>query len=117
MTNLELVKNLKKRGVLKSPQIINAFINIDRKDFVLKDYQSSAYLDIPLPIGYQQTISQPFTVAFMLELLAPKEKQKILDIGSGSAYTSALLSSIATNKGRVDAFEIVEELIKQAKKI
>ncbi len=116
MTNLELVQNLINKGVLKSPEIIEAFKKIDRKDFVLKNYQDSAYLDIPLPIGFQQTISQPYTVAFMLELLNPEKGQKILDIGSGSAYTSALLSDIVTNKGKVDAYEIIEDLIKQAKK-
>jgi protein-L-isoaspartate(D-aspartate) O-methyltransferase len=115
MTNQELVKNLKNKGVLKSPHIIEAFKNIDRKDFVLEKYQNSAYLDLPLPIGFQQTISQPYTVAFMLELLSPEKDNKILDIGSGSAYTSALLANIVKNSGRVDAFEIIEQLIKQAK--
>lgn len=116
MTNLELVQNLITKNVLKSEQIISAFKKIDRKDFVLENYQDSAYLDIPLPIGFQQTISQPYTVAFMLELLAPEKGQKVLDVGSGSAYTSALLSDIVTNTGKVDACEIIEDLIKQAKK-
>jgi protein-L-isoaspartate(D-aspartate) O-methyltransferase len=116
MTNLQLVKNLQNKGVLKTKNIIKAFERIDRKDFVLEKYQSQAYEDIPLPIGYGQTISQPYTVAFMLELLEPKQNQQILDIGSGSAYTSALLAKIIGQNGRVDAYEIIKALIDNAKK-
>ncbi len=115
MTNRKLVQNLIKKGVLKSSKIINAFNNIDRQDFVINKYKESAYLDIPLPIGFQQTISQPYTVAFMLELLKPKTGEQILDIGSGSAYTSALLAHIVSKNGQVDALEIIEDLIIQAK--
>ena len=63
-----------------------------------------------LPIGYGQTISQPLVVAFMLELLEPKEGEKILDIGSGSGWTTALLSEIVGQKGKVIAVELVPEL-------
>ncbi len=115
MSNISLVEYLINKGVLKSSEIIEAFKKIDRKNFVLKKYQECAYLDTPLPIGFLQTISQPYTVAFMLELLEPKEGHKILDIGSGSAYTSALLSSIVKNTGQVDAYELIEELIVNAK--
>lgn len=115
MTNLQLVKNLQKKGVLKTPRIIKAFESIDRKDFVLERYKKNTYNDIPLPIGHGQTISQPYTVSFMLELLEPSLNHQILDIGSGSAYTSALLAKIVGKKGEVDAYEIIEELIKNAK--
>lgn len=115
MTNKELVQNLQYKGVLKTASIIKAFENIDRKDFVLKKYQNEAYEDIPLPIGHGQTISQPYTVSFMLELLEPKLNQEVLDIGSGSAYTSALLAKIVGKNGNVDAYEIIEDLIKKAK--
>jgi len=106
----EIIEKLKKDKVLKTPNIVNAFASIDRKDFVLDQYKQSAYEDIPLPIGYGQTISQPYTVAFMLELLKPRNGQKILDIGSGSGWQTALLARIVGEKGKVFAFEIIPEL-------
>ena len=76
----------------------------------------SAYEDCALPIGYGQTISQPYTVAFMLELLGPKEKDKILDVGSGSGWTTALLSKIVGEKGKVFGLERIPELVDFGKK-
>jgi len=92
-----LVENLKSEGWLKTPKIIEAFENIKREDFVLD--KEWAYVDTALPVGYNQTISQPLVVAFMLELLQPKEEEKILDIGSGSGWTTALLAHIVSQKG------------------
>ena len=65
----ELVKNLKNIGLLKTSNIIKAFLEVDRKDFVPEELKKIAYADEALPIGQGQTISQPYTVAFMLELL------------------------------------------------
>jgi len=76
---------------------------------------SSAYLDIPLPIGSGQTISQPSTVAIMLELLELKRGQKILDIGYGSGYTTALLAA-AIGSGKVIAIELKKDLAKWGQK-
>lgn len=67
-------------------------------------------MDEALPIGSGQTISQPFTVAFMLEKLQPKPGNKILDIGSGSGWTTALLAYIVGKQGKVVALEIIPEL-------
>ena len=106
----ELTDQLIESGILHSPKIIDAFRNIDRKDFVLDIYKTLAYEDRPLPIEHDQTISQPTTVAFMLELLAPHEGNIILDIGSGSGWQSALLAHIVGSKGHVFALEIVTEL-------
>ncbi len=111
----ELVQNLKKSGVLRTPQIIEAFLKVDRKDFVPESLKDAAYFDEALPIGRGQTISQPYTVAFMFELLAGDPSaslraSKIMDIGYGSGWTTALLAEIVGEKGKVYAFERVEEL-------
>ncbi len=106
----DLVEKLIREGVLKTPEIIAAFLQNDRKLFVPEDLAAEAYVDAPLPIGQGQTISQPYTVAFMIELLDPRPGQKILDIGFGSGWTSAILASIVGEEGRVYGFEIVAEL-------
>lgn len=105
-----LVEILKREDYLKTPEIIEAFLSVDRADFVPRHLKEDAYLNIPLPIGEGQTISQPLTVAFMLELLSPKSGDKILDIGSGSGWTSALLARIIGKKGKVVAVERIPEL-------
>jgi protein-L-isoaspartate(D-aspartate) O-methyltransferase len=106
----ELVRDLIKTGYLKTPIIIEAFQKIDRKNFVPEESKSEAYLNVPLPIGYGQTISQPLTVAFMLELLQPEPGNRILEIGAGSGWQTALLSYIVGEEGRVFALEIIPEL-------
>ncbi len=116
MNNEELVNYLIVSGVLKTPRIIEAFLKIDRKYFVPDILKDKAYIDEPLPIGNNQTISQPSTVAFMLELLQPTNTDKILDIGSGSAWTTALLCYIAGKNGKVIGLERVDELVKQGQK-
>ncbi len=107
----KLIRNLIDAGALKTERIIKAFENIDRKDFVLPEFGSEAYEDYPLPIGYGQTISQPYTVAFMLELLQPKKGDKVLDVGSGSGYTTALIADMVSHKGFVWGLEIIPELV------
>lgn len=111
-----LANNLMKGGYLKNDRIIDAFYKISREEFVPDDLASSAEVDISLPIGHGQTISQPMTVAFMMELLDPREGQNVLDIGSGSGWTTALLSCVVGEKGRVTAFELVDDLCKNAEK-
>lgn len=106
----KLILNLIKEGILKTKSVIEAFRNIDRKDFVLSEYKEDAYKDIPLPIGYGQTISQPTTVAFMLELLQVKKGDRVLDVGSGSGWTTALLSYLAKD-GFVWGVVILPELV------
>ena len=73
-----LIKELMEEGILKTPSIIEAFEKVDRRDFVPEELKDKAYLNAPLPIGYGQTISQPLTVAFMLELLQPQTAIKFL---------------------------------------
>jgi protein-L-isoaspartate(D-aspartate) O-methyltransferase len=96
LSKKDLIKNLIQEGYLKTPLIIEAFQNIDRKDFVPEKVKNDAYLDVALPIGFGQTISQPLTVAFMLELLQPQPGEKILDIGAGSGWVTALLAYIVS---------------------
>jgi protein-L-isoaspartate(D-aspartate) O-methyltransferase len=106
----KLVSQLIQDGYLKSDLIIDAYSEISRIEFVPKDLEKEAGIDIALPIGYGQTISQPKTVAFMLELLGPERGNKILDVGSGSGWTTALLSYIVGQKGKVIAIERIPEL-------
>lgn len=116
----QLLKELIGAGVLKNQSIIAAFQKIDRKDFVTEECKNEAYLNIPLPIGYGQTISQPLTVAFMLEILQPEKGHKILEIGSGSGWQTALLSCIVGDppdgEGKVFALELIPELSEFGKK-
>lgn len=107
----KMIAGLKREEVLKNPDVLRAFKNIDRRDFVPEEYADEAYGNYPLPIGHGQTISQPFTVAFMLDLLEPKEGEKILDVGSGSGWTTALLAASVGEKGEVFGLEIVPELV------
>ncbi len=93
-----LINKLIKQEYLKTPIIIDAFHSVRREDFVLLDLKRQAYTDVPLPIGWGQTISQPMTVAFMLELLQPQPGDKILDIGAGSGWQTALLAYIVSKR-------------------
>ena len=97
-----LIDSLIRDGYLKTLEIIEAFKAIDRADFVPEEYKSEAYVNAPLPIDFSQTISQPLTVAFMLELLEPKPGEKILDIGAGSGWTTALLAYIVSQHKEVE---------------
>ncbi len=107
---MNLVESLIKNNWLKTPIIIEAFKKVKREEFVLENMRDMAELNEALPIGFGQTISQPLVVAFMLEQLAPKTGDKILDVGSGSGWTSALLAEIVGSQGKVIAIELIPEL-------
>lgn len=114
-SNEQLIDHLIASGVLRSPFLIDAFKKCNRIDFVPEEFRPYAYEDRPLPIEKAQTISQPYTVAVMLELLAPRIGDKILDIGSGSGWTTALLSTLVGESGSVEGIEIVPSLVEYGK--
>jgi protein-L-isoaspartate(D-aspartate) O-methyltransferase len=111
MEKEDLIIRLTNNDVLKTPSLIRSFHKIDRADFVLPEYRDMAYEDHPLPLGFGQSISQPFTVAFMLELLQPRKNNVVLDIGTGAGWTAALLADIVGPRGRVYTVEIIPELL------
>jgi len=94
-----------------STSVKNALLLTSRHEFVPGKYTQKAYLNRPLPIGYGQTISQPFIVALMTELLKLKPNDKVLEIGTGSGYQAAILGEIVD---QVYTIEIIPELGKQA---
>lgn len=111
LDNKDLIEHLEKNtGVLKT-EIKEAFETVDRKDFVEEDYKVEAYHDYPLPIGFNQTVSQPTVVALMLSLLKVKRGERVLDIGCGSGWTTVLLGFLVGTEGEVVAIDIVSELV------
>lgn len=106
----KLVAHLDAEGVLHSPALKQAFLDVDRADFVPEEVKDEAYEDIPLSLFEGQTISQPYTVAFMLEHLDVRPGNVVLDIGYGSGWQTALLAHLVGLEGRVYALEIVPSL-------
>lgn len=92
-------------------EVAKAFKAVRRQDFLAAEQAGSFNLDAPLPIGFGQTNSQPTTVRLMLEWLEVEPGNKILDLGSGSGWTTALLARLTGPKGRLYAVEIVPELV------
>ncbi len=96
---------------LSNPLVIAAMKKVPRHLFVPKEYLDEAYNDYPLPIGYGQTISQPYIVAYMTDVLRPAKGMKALEIGTGSGYQAAVLAEIVD---KVYTIEIVPELAKES---
>lgn len=105
-----LLEDLVEEGYITTPEYLEAFRRIRRDDFLPAGMELEAGVNAPLPIGHDQTISQPLTVAFMLEMLSPQPGQRVLDIGSGSGWTTALLAQIVGATGHVYAVELIPEL-------
>lgn len=114
MQKKDLIKSLKKQGF--SEKIIKAFEKVKREEFIHEELKESAYEDEPLPIGQGQTISQPYTIAFMLSLLELTDNQRILEIGSGSGYVLALINEISKNS-EIYGIERIKQLAENSKKI
>ena len=105
-----LIQKMKDREVLSSRSVEEAFQRVDRAFFVPKHLADQCYGDYPLPIGEGQTISQPSTVSFMLELLSVNKGDRVLDVGAGSCWTTALLADLTGDKGKVIGLERIKSL-------
>lgn len=108
-----MVKNQIERRGIRNERILQAFRTVPRHEFVPPDYQKLAYDDRPLPIGDGQTISQPYIVALMTELLDPQSSDIVLEIGTGSGYQAAILSHLVKE---VFSIERHPKLMQQAAK-
>ncbi|HNQ88537.1 MAG TPA: protein-L-isoaspartate(D-aspartate) O-methyltransferase [Verrucomicrobiota bacterium] len=96
---------------IRNPRVLAAMAEVPRHEFVPEAQRSRAYADHPLPIGYGQTISQPYIVAFMTEHLDPRPTDRVLEVGTGSGYQAAVLSRLVAE---VYTIEIVEPLAMRA---
>lgn len=105
-------KQIVARGV-NDERVLEALRKVPRDTFVPSPYRALAYSDSPLPIGYNQTISQPFIVALMTALLQLKGDEKVLEIGTGSGYQAAILAELAKE---VYTIEILQPLARDAEK-
>ncbi|NJK86305.1 MAG: protein-L-isoaspartate(D-aspartate) O-methyltransferase [Bacteroidales bacterium] len=101
------------RGITDE-NVLKAMQKVERHEFVPENVRPYAYHDGPLPIGYNQTISQPYIVAFMTQVVNLEESSKVLEIGTGSGYQAAVLAEVCDS---VFSVEIVPELANQAKNI
>lgn len=109
---LQLVENLKRKGI-RNPRVLDAMQRVERERFVKPHLRARSYEDRPLSIGERQTISQPFMVAFMTELLGLKGDERVLEVGTGSGYQAAILAYLAD---KVYTIERISSLAESAKK-
>ncbi|RPI00985.1 MAG: protein-L-isoaspartate(D-aspartate) O-methyltransferase [Calditrichaeota bacterium] len=101
---------IKERGI-KDQRVLDAMTRVRRHEYVPREYLNQAYEDYPLPIGYSQTISQPYIVAYMTEALDLHGDEKVLEIGTGSGYQAAVLGELAAS---VFTIEIIDPLCSRA---
>ncbi|MDP2685545.1 MAG: protein-L-isoaspartate(D-aspartate) O-methyltransferase [bacterium] len=111
-----LIQSLIDEGDLHSTKIIKAFKKIKRGDFLLDEHLQHAAENRAIPISHGQTNSQPLTVAIMLELLQARDNDKVLDVGYGSGWQSALLAELVGTKGKIIAIERIPELCRFGEK-
>jgi len=104
-------QQIQQRGITDE-RVLSAIMDTPRHLFVLPEYRNLAYADSPLPIGFNQTISQPFIVAYMTELLQVNDNHTVLEIGTGSGYQAAVLALLCE---KVFTIEIIPELAIQAR--
>jgi protein-L-isoaspartate(D-aspartate) O-methyltransferase len=104
---------IRARGI-KDERVLNAILRVDRHEFVPEKVRHLAYADRPLPIGEGQTISQPYIVALMTELLGLKKGDRVLEVGTGSGYQAAILAELVDH---VYTIEIIDSLARSAEKL
>lgn len=110
----EMVQHqIRKRGI-KAQDVLRSMASVPRHEFVRRDLRKNAYEDRPLPIGYGQTISQPYIVAYMTELLGVDKDSRVLEVGTGSGYQAAILAEIVNE---VYTIEIVAPLYLRSQKL
>ena len=111
----KLVDIIKSKGI-KDERVLDSIRRVERHKFISNDYWHEAYEDYPIPIGYGQTISQPYTVAFMTELLEVEPNSKVLEIGTGSGYQAAVLAEMGAEVYTIERiyslYKRVVELLK-----
>ena len=108
-----LIQHISRQGITDAG-VLNALARVPREKFIPEHLLSVAYEDRPLPIGWDQTISQPYTVAFMAQLLRVEPGARILEIGCGSGYNAAVLQELTGSRGRVYSVERITELAQYA---
>ena len=109
--NNDLIKELKKKGITDK-NVLNAMQLVPREIFVDKPFLKKAYENIPLPIDCNQTISQPYVVFYMINCLKLQKTNKVLEIGTGTGYQTAIISHLCQ---KIYTIEIFEKLLNQAK--
>ncbi len=112
----KLIRKWEETGFINDPKVLQAFRQVPRKNFVPEKLWDYACLDSPIPIGYGQTLSQPSIVSLMTQALELEETHKVLEIGAGSGYQTAILAQIV-KKGKVFATEIIDELAAKARRL
>jgi len=113
----ELVESLRLKGI-SDELLLEAMSKVEREKFVSSVMKPNAYMDIALPIGYGQTISQPFTIAIMTEALQVKKGDKVLEIGTGSGYQAALLYQMRAKVYSIERhIDVFNEVLKRFEKL
>ncbi|MCX7716270.1 MAG: protein-L-isoaspartate(D-aspartate) O-methyltransferase [Endomicrobia bacterium] len=111
---IQMVETQLKNRDIVDKRVLDTMAKVERHKFVPEEYRHLAYIDEPLPIGFEQTISQPYIVALMTQLLELKGDEKVLEIGTGSGYQAAILAELCKE---VYTIEIIPELGKRAEKL
>ncbi|MCC8361414.1 protein-L-isoaspartate(D-aspartate) O-methyltransferase [Salinimicrobium sediminilitoris] len=112
-TKQDMIENqLKGRGI-SDPRVLQAMKDVDRSLFVPEDQQNNVYEDRPLPIGKDQTISQPYIVAYMAEQLQLKKDEKVLEVGTGCGYNAAVISRLTNHVYSVEIIKWLADLAKE----
>lgn len=109
----EMVEHQLRRRGITDERVLQAMLTVPREEFIPESYRDLAYADAPVPIGFGQTISQPYIVALMVQSLQLEGHERVLEIGGGSGYHAAVLSLLAAE---VITVEVIPELAEMARK-